>query len=872
MESVESSNFDVKEYFAKIKKALHNLGYGDRIIDISVAVTLYENYGKDVSEETFANEVLGVKTTKYRKAKANNTKIKILSNDSLNGEEIEVLKQKLFSLGYSMTKVNYDEFRVLYNTFGYGLLERTFAIKVLNLGYGNFRNIKENNGSNAIILKNSGNIENTISKMIEEGYENYVIRGYDDFLALYSKFGYSFSMTFFSENILKISYDDYRRLRKTKVELRVLSSDKSDNAIENLKRVLENNGYTGMVINYEDFLKLYQEYGTLFSEKDFALKVLNLSLDSYKSLKLKNTRAKILNDRNSNYNYQSIKDELVKQGFCNKAIDYEEFKQLYLDYGNGIDAKEFALYVLDLSLDGYRALRRINNTDKFKILKNEIPKEIERIKRIIISKGYSNKKIYYEELHALYLEYATFINERQFAMQVLEIGSSHYQNIKYSLKNNKRIGVVVLPFKELTIDDIRKIKEELIEKGYEGARLTSEEIDKLYLNYSSIMSRSRFLEDILGIFKVPYNPNYKITVLRKTDNLDDDEIEKLKKEIFNSGYYYKKIRPEVVDELYRMYGSELTYNTFVTKVLGITRKQIGDAKIHNSLVRVIDINVKNTMEMISRKHLTEIRYYSKDEIISICNNYNVSLDDFLLYSFLRNVEHNHDTYIELYKNVLINHDQLWIGNNRVSNEIISKYYTEIENKIMDVIKSVRKMYPIAYGNNQTAKDDFQELLLFFIENGSEIEKNFMVYDDDNWIRCFYNKLKRRLLINVYNRIRVSTSIIDYYGNSYKDGRDKEFADEKTDTEETAIESLESNDNSKKDSCVLSFGQLLLNGKSIVEAKKIICDDYSISEVDFLNYMSLYMDNHGIQNFDLSILVVDKKSDSVSAKKIKLKTN
>ena len=42
-----------------------------------------------------------------------------------------------------MNKVNYDEFRQLYNTFGFGLLERTFALKVLNLGYGNFRNIKE---------------------------------------------------------------------------------------------------------------------------------------------------------------------------------------------------------------------------------------------------------------------------------------------------------------------------------------------------------------------------------------------------------------------------------------------------------------------------------------------------------------------------------------------------------------------------------------------------------------------------------------------------------------------------------------------------------------------------------------------------------
>ena len=99
-------------------------------------------------------------------------------------------------------------------------------------------------------------------------------------------------------------------------------------------------------------------------------------------------------------------------------------------------------------------------------------------------------------------------------------------------------------------------------------------------------------------------------------------------------------------------------------------------------------------------------------------------------------------------------------------------------------------------------------------------------------------------INVYNRIRVSTNINDYYWNwnSNKGGRNKEFVDKKTDTEETAIELLESNDNSRIDSCVLSFGQLLLNGKSIVEAKKAICDDYSISEVEFLNYMNLYMEH------------------------------
>ena len=137
MENIKSSDFDIKEYFTKIKKVLHNLGYGDKTIDISIAITLYETFGKDVSEETFAKEVLDVNAEVYKKAKANNTNIKILNNDFLNDKEIVKLKQKLFMLGYSMNRVSYDEFRKLYNTFGYGLRERTFAIKVLNLSYRN---------------------------------------------------------------------------------------------------------------------------------------------------------------------------------------------------------------------------------------------------------------------------------------------------------------------------------------------------------------------------------------------------------------------------------------------------------------------------------------------------------------------------------------------------------------------------------------------------------------------------------------------------------------------------------------------------------------------------------------------------------------
>ena len=864
MENIESSDFDIKEYFTKIKKVLYNLGYENKTIDINTAMTLYETYGNDFSEETFVKEVLDVNFEGYKKAKSNNKNIIILkTTDSLSDEEISKLKQKLFTLGYAMRRINYDEFSKLYNNFGQGLRERTFAIKVLNLSYSNYRKIKDDRKYKTIILKNSGNIEEIISKMIEEGYENYIIRNYDDFLSLYSKFGYSFSEVFFSENILKISYDDYRKIKKGKVNLRILVFDISDN-IENLKNILKDKGYNEMLIDYEEFLQLYQKYGTIFSERDFALKVLNLTQDSYKSMKLKNTRARILKTEIQNNNYQDIKDELVKQGFCNKTIDYEELKQIFLQYGKGIDEKEFALNILDLSLDSYRALRKINNKDRFKILKNEIPKEIKRIKNIFISKCYSNKKIYYEELHDLYLKYGTFISERQFAMQVLEIGSSHYQNIKYATKANKKLGAIVLPFKKLTKEKIKKIKDELIKKGYEDSYLTREEIDRLYLNYNDIMSKTRFVEDVLGVYNIYSRPNDKrINILKKIDSLDDEKMEKLKHDIFNSGYYYRKIKPEDTYELYDMYGNGLTYNTFVTKILGITRKQIGDAKAHNSFVRVIDINVKNIMEMITKKYLTEIRYYSKKEILSLCNNYNVDLDNFLLYSLVKNVEHNHKTY----KSILNNHDKLWIGNNAVSNEIISKYYYEIEKKIMQVIMSTKGLYPRAYDSNQDEKDDFQELLLFFIENGSEIEKNFMVYNDDNWGRYLHGKIKRRMLIKIYNRIVVSKNENKFFVTDDEDGNVREFRDDKTDVEEIALNLVEKSDYSKIDNCILSFGQLLSNGTSIIKAKEIICDNFAISELELLHYMKLYINNHNIKDFDLSILDIDINDESNQVKKL-----
>ena len=77
-----------------------------------------------------------------------------------------------------MNKVNYDQFSELYIEYGTGLTEKTFAIKVLDLSYGNYRRLKSVKDAIVIILKNVGNVQEIKSKMLEDGYENCVLRFY----------------------------------------------------------------------------------------------------------------------------------------------------------------------------------------------------------------------------------------------------------------------------------------------------------------------------------------------------------------------------------------------------------------------------------------------------------------------------------------------------------------------------------------------------------------------------------------------------------------------------------------------------------------------------------------------------------------------
>ena len=138
MENINLDRFDINEYFNKLRISLCKLGYKNKVININVAINLYQTYGKGFSEETFAKEVLCVSAEQYKKAKAIDGNIKILkTKNTISDEEINNLRIKLIESGHTMNKINYEQFSELYIKYGTGLTERTFAIIVLDLNYGN---------------------------------------------------------------------------------------------------------------------------------------------------------------------------------------------------------------------------------------------------------------------------------------------------------------------------------------------------------------------------------------------------------------------------------------------------------------------------------------------------------------------------------------------------------------------------------------------------------------------------------------------------------------------------------------------------------------------------------------------------------------
>lgn len=742
---MEETTFNVRYHFYIIRRKLFKLGCGGKYLYTNEIESLYLKYGQDMDKETFIKEILLVDLNKYIQNKKNNKPTLILkTKDIIDMKEAYKISAFLVKKGFVNNKINKKDFYKLYYTYGFYLTKRSFALQVLRISYGQYKKLMEDEEFYVIILKNIENENNVKQKLIDDGYQGFYVENYNKFTEIYEKYGSGFTETIFATSIMGISYDKFRDTKYYERGFYILQNDIKDVDVEKIVNDLNLKGYyEGISIDKNEFYELYKNYGNGLPEKVFATQVLLLSEDSYKELRLGRSNAIILKKSNKidEEKRERIVKKLVDEKLTNKKVDYKDLVKLYNEYGyeEGYSEKEFAIIILNLSIDAYRNLKSKKRNDKFRILKNQIDIESQKITKLLIKNGYQNRQIYYAEIKMLHKKYGFFLSERQFAMKVLRLSGSNYDNAKHGFK------VTLLPFKKLSSEKIIEIKQNLLDRGYENANVEIKKIDELYEEFELIMSKNTFYREILGVFSLRNKKS--VTILKKINLSESEKIKEAKEYIYNKNLNFKRLTFFEVDNLYEQFQSEMSFKTFVTKVLGNTFKQYLDAKSKNYFITVIDIDQKNSVKVLIKTELKNKEILTEKEIINLCKKYNISLEYFIQYVFLKKITPKIKVNVATLIWLLNNEKEISLFRKDIDRSLISKYNYMYKKEI---VKVIFKNFSIFLDKDSAIfKDIYNNLLDYTEENILEFQKYayFKRKDIKNYLNLKLTEKVKKLNIN-----------------------------------------------------------------------------------------------------------------------------
>lgn len=430
---------------------------------------LYEIYGEDeFTQFDFAKEILGMTESKARKLigdKIADAKIwedEVLDLDYL----LKIREETIFDENLHIRdEISYKEFKEIYKKHSRILSESDFATEILDMskrGFRDFRDPQRKNRKCQILsdIQIPKEFYPDAKKQIQEKENVYFGKSisYVEFQELYKKYGFVTNEMEFAEEVLEISKKGFPEFKdgtiKTKrifLKSKKLSQGEdtieyTPKQIEKLREIVikENKLHIEDSITGEEFVNIYNKYGSGMSQKSFANKILDISEERMKD---------IVNDYEKRKGKSSIEDDEVKTG----------------------------------------------------ILRNEkvSDKEIDRIRKKVFetSGHYKGELIDYREFKRLHDMYGEKISERQFSEDILFIAGHMKNNV--DSENGKRAIYSRFEFSDADIVNLkaRVIKENLL---YFEQRITPGFFEKLYKDSSTIMSRPQFAQDILEISKDDY--------------------------------------------------------------------------------------------------------------------------------------------------------------------------------------------------------------------------------------------------------------------------------------------------------------------------------------------------------------------------------
>lgn len=573
--------------------------------------------------------------------------------------------------------------------------------KILGISANTYYKLKSNK-TKAIILKtepiSQELIEQIRSDLKMRGYSNKKIN-YVEFLKLFQQYKADISEIDFII-ILNISESAYRGIKYNNRTTEILKEKDNPNVDdEEIRNDCRQKGYSNKLITYDEFLVLYKLYENHLTEQEFA-DILGMSFYGYKNLK-RGTKARILGfQKVTEENKQKIAEKLVEQGYTNKLITYQEFLELYNPYKDEMSDRQFA-EILGISYNGLNNLRKTYHNRVIILKIEKISEETTfQIKQLFKDKGYTNKKISYQEFLELYKPYQLEMTEKQFA-GILNVSYNSLQ----AIKEGRNQTTIILPTSEVSAERKEEIYIEM-KKNHTGEKIGLNEFLQFYEPYEEEMTKLDFAK-ILGISKYCYGSlmyyGERVKILEDTY---EDISKKVVSELKESQYDGRIITKDEFQELYELYKDIIPQNRF-EEILGFHVKKDGYK---------YKINLrKQGIDRVNYLLSFEARAYTRDELDKMCSENEITLYDLL--------EYNHNHYLTKRKNEIIENllkkDRIYIGKFIVPKEFQEEYAQELLNFSIMISKKHAKRFR-QYENYEDIASDS---LIYVLSNKGELVLN-----------------------------------------------------------------------------------------------------------------------------------------------------
>ena len=458
--------------------------------------------------------------------------------------------------------------------------------------------------------------EETIKQ--EKIYINQSI-SYEKFKEIYRKHARILSEIDFAEEILDIAKQNYKRLKREESESFILNDIKiPENFYQEAKQSIKQNEnvYRGKAITYEEFLTLYEKYGFVTNDVEFAKQA--LEIDGTQFRLLKNGECKTNRILRSEEN--DLPEELLKRAvrklrdvvIREKKLHIEDpmtgkqFLEIYEKYGFGMSQKDFAREVLDIKPHRLDNILRDENQRTIILTNEKVRKdEIKALRKSLFNNsGYCTEdRITYEEFSKLYKLYGGKLSEKQFAEKILFIGNDRL----IFIRNNPGEDTEIFCRVKFSDAYLANLKAKLVRENllYQRQGIIPTFFEKLYKRAHTILSRPDFAKQVLEInrqnyyksIEKNYNETCEILSVSGTKENKNKFLEwqnKTISEMLQEGYGYEEIAEntnlntgDLIGKVETLYESELDKSEVSYKYLYESLKN--DKPIDKSRIEELEL-------------------------------------------------------------------------------------------------------------------------------------------------------------------------------------------------------------------------------------------------------------------------------------------